>query len=148
MRKNQECSLKSSRFVEVTPTAQTQQNTFFMIKVEQSRDPYMLTVEQLSVALRKQYDCHPIPPQPPFLNPKTNDCAVVLGQRLRIFCKTYPAKKTMLLLPFSWKLWPDGNQRSWTTFSLSQLQFNPVSPGCQYSGLNHYIAGLSPMCYY
>ena len=78
MRQNQECSLKSSRFVEVTPTAPTQQNTFFLIKVEQSRDPYMLTVEQLSVALRKQSDCHPIPPQPPFLNPKTNDCAVVL----------------------------------------------------------------------
>ena len=38
----------------------------------------MLTVEQLSVALRKQCDFHPIPPQPPYLNPNTNDFAIVL----------------------------------------------------------------------
>ena len=31
---------------------------------------YMLTIEQLSVALRKQCNCHPIPPSPPFLNQK------------------------------------------------------------------------------
>ena len=28
-------------------------------------DSYFLTIEQLSVALRKQCNCHPIPPQPP-----------------------------------------------------------------------------------
>ena len=33
-------------------------------------DSYMLTIEQLSVALRKQCNCHPITPQPPFLNQK------------------------------------------------------------------------------
>ena len=36
---------------------------------------YMLTTEQLFVALRNQCDCHPIPP--PFLI-KSNDCTVVL----------------------------------------------------------------------
>ena len=46
---------------------------------------YMYTVEQLSVALGKQCDCHPIPPQPPSFI-KTDDCAVVLCRFPLDFC--------------------------------------------------------------
>ena len=55
MRQNQECSLKSTSLDGIALTVP-------------GRSSYMLTVERLSVALRKQSNCHPIPA--PFLNQK------------------------------------------------------------------------------
>ena len=47
----------------------------------------MLTIEQPSVALRKQCHCHPIPPQPPFLNQNQWLCSSPMVVTLWIYGK-------------------------------------------------------------
>ena len=69
--KTKNLAFNQQKFVGVDHNLPTRQNYFSGFK---SHDYGMVTIEQLSVALIKQCNCHPIPPSP-LAQSKTNDCS-------------------------------------------------------------------------